>query len=251
MIPPDGSADEGRGTAIGTRLRELRARVEAAARKAGRDPDGIEIMAVSKFNPVAAVEAAFEAGIRSFGESRVQEAEEKFPVFLRAHPEVRLDLVGHLQSNKVKKALGLFSRLQSVDSPDLIREIRKRGEARREAGLGSLEILFELHTAEDSKTGFPDAASIHDACRLIAETEGGDLLLPRGLMTIAPNMGDESAIRGSFAKLRELSAEIRREWAFPRFDVLSMGMSGDFEIAVEEGSTLIRIGTAIFGERKA
>jgi pyridoxal phosphate enzyme (YggS family) len=219
----------------------VRERVAAAAGRAGRDPDGIELLAVTKFHPVEALSAAWDAGITAFGESRVREAEEKYPAFLAAHPCARLDMIGHIQSNKAKKAVALFARLQSVDSAELLLELDKRA---RVAGTRR-EILLELHTGEESKEGFRGTDELYRALELLLSAEGRNLE-PKGLMTMAPNQGDEAAVRASFRALRGALEGAVRRFGLRGFDVLSMGMSGDFEIAVEEGSTLVRIGTGLF-----
>jgi len=249
------------------RAAELRERVTAAAKRGGRSPGEVELLAVTKFHPLEAVEAAWRTGIASFGESRVQEAEGKFPAFLALHPEARLDMIGHLQSNKAKKAVELFSRVQSVDSEELLLELDKRARA-----VGrSLEVLLELHTGEASKEGFPDADSLYRALERLY-TLPDRRLEPRGLMTMAPlvdlkgpgRAAGEAEARASFASLRRALEGARARFgevarvgddtkppseARRGFDILSMGMSGDYELAVEEGSTLVRIGTALFGER--
>jgi len=239
------------GEIVGANLEALEERVAAAAARAGRDPVSIEIVAVTKLHPPEAVAAAWEAGLRRFGENRVQEAELKYGSFVAEHREARLDLLGHLQGNKVNKALRLFDRIESIDSVELLRSLLDRLGEREAAGRGGLEVLFELHTAEDSKSGFPDREALLEACRFLAArtATGGPALVPRGLMTMAPFTEDEASIRASFGALRGLREEIAREFGFASFDVLSMGMSGDFELAVEEGATSIRIGTALFGSR--
>ena len=236
------------------RVELLRSRISDAAARAGRDPGGIELLAVTKFHPVEAALAAWDAGLRSFGESRVQEAEAKYAPFLADHPSARLDMIGHLQSNKAKKAVAFFSRLQSVDSAELLLDL----DARALAADRRLEVLLELHTGEESKEGFRDAEELYRALDLLLssgrrslEPPGQGGLVPRGLMTMAPYSGDEAPIRDSFRALRAALEECRGRFALPDFDVLSMGMSGDYRIAVEEGSTLLRIGTALFGERAA
>jgi PLP dependent protein len=234
------------------RVELVRSGISGAAARVGRDPAGIELLAVTKFHPLEAVRAAWDAGLRSFGESRVQEAGEKFPAFLAEHPEARLDMIGHLQSNKAKKATLLFSRIQSVDSEELLLELDDRAQAvgRR------VEVLLELHTGEESKEGFRDAEQLYRALdRLLAKARGAERpetgLVPRGLMTMAPISEDEAPVRASFRSLRSVLEECRRRFGLADFDVLSMGMSGDYEIAVEEGSNLLRIGTALFGGRAA
>jgi hypothetical protein len=234
------------------RVEAVRARIAEAASLSGRRPDEVELLAVTKFHPAEAMRAAWDAGLRSFGESRVQEAEAKFPAFLAEHPAARLDMIGHIQSNKAGKAVAIFSRLQSVDSSELLLDLDARSRARGRR----LEALLELHTGEESKQGFSDAEELYRALDLFlskgdrssGSTLGGGLSI-RGLMTMAPNVEDEARIRSSFGALRDAFGECRRRYSLPGFDVLSMGMSGDYAIAVEEGSTLLRIGTALFGER--
>jgi pyridoxal phosphate enzyme (YggS family) len=228
------------------RAADIEARISAAAARSGRGGDEIELLAVTKFHPIDAVRAAWDAGLRAFGESRVQEAEGKFAGFLAEHPSARLDMIGHLQSNKAKKAVALFSRIQSVDSSGLLLELNERARA---AELRR-EVLLELHTGEESKEGFRDAEELYRALDALLSLEDGRLE-PRGLMTMAPNTGDEAIVRASVRALRAVREGARSRFGLSGFDVLSMGMSGDYEIAVEEGSTLLRIGTALFGEREA
>lgn len=224
------------------RLEEVRIRVERAAERSGRDPRAVGLLGVTKFHPLAAVQAAYDAGIRVFGENRVQEALDKYPEFLARCPDAEVHMIGHLQGNKVKKAVALFRCVQSGDSPDLLRELDRRAaaEGRR------VDVLLELHTGEESKSGFPDRRSALEACSLLPGLRN---LRMRGLMTMAPYTDDAAAIRVSFRSLRSLFEEIAAARAFPALDTLSMGMSNDFEIAVEEGATLLRLGTILFGRR--
>jgi pyridoxal phosphate enzyme (YggS family) len=225
---------------IGASYAEVLGRIREAARRAGRDPGDVSLLSVAKFHPIEAVDAAYRAGARLFGESRVQEAESKYPAYLAAHPDASVEMIGHLQSNKAKRAVALFSRVQSVDSLDILAELDRRAlEADRR-----MELLLELHTGEDSKSGFGSLDELWAACEAATAMRG---VLVRGLMTMAPYTKDPSPIRASFRALREAYSEVRRRFCFPRFDVLSMGMSNDYEIAVEEGATLVRVGTAIFG----
>jgi len=228
---------------VGRAYAEVRERVAAAARRSGRAAEEVALLAVTKFHPIEAVEAAYAAGARLFGENRVQEAEVKYPAFLAARPDARVDMIGHLQSNKAKRAASLFSRVESVDSLELLAELDRRALAAGKV----LEILFELHTGEESKSGFPSADLLWRACEAAASMRG---IRPRGLMTMAPYTSEEAPIRSSFGALRDAFGEARRRFGFPGFDLLSMGMSNDFEMAVEEGATLVRIGTAIFGSRE-
>jgi pyridoxal phosphate enzyme (YggS family) len=217
--------------------------IAAAAARAGRRPEEIALLAVTKFHSIEAVRAAYAAGARLFGENRVQEAEEKYPAFLASHPDARLEMIGHLQSNKAKKAVAIFSRVQSVDSVELLRELDRRAAA---SG-GRFEVLFELHTGEESKSGFIGTDELWAACEAAA---GLSHIAPRGLMTMAPYTSEQAPIRASFRRLGAAFVEAKRRFAFPSFDILSMGMTNDYEIAVEEGSSLVRIGTAIFGKRQ-
>jgi pyridoxal phosphate enzyme, YggS family len=221
-------------------------RIESAAARSGRPADSVELLAVTKFHPLEAVEAAWAAGLRSFGESRVQEAEVKFPAFLAVHPDARLDMIGHLQSNKAKKAIALFARIQSVDSLDLVLDLDKRA---REAGLRR-DILLELHTGEESKEGFQSEDELFRALDALLSIEDRRLE-PVGLMTMAPNVAEEGPVRSSFRALRAAFEGVSSRFGLPRFTTLSMGMTSDFEIAIEEGSTLVRIGTGLFGRRQA
>jgi hypothetical protein len=240
---------EGYASLVAGRLEGIRERILEAAARSGRDAQEVEILAVTKFHPIAAVEAAWNGGIRRFGENRVQEALAKYPAFFEGHPDLHLDLLGHLQANKARKALGLFTRIDSIDSLALLEELIGLASDPAKIPLGTREVLLELRTAEDSKTGFTTMGELEGACRLFAEGIGLPFSL-RGLMTLAPNVPDPTAIRGSFRSLRKARERLAAEFGLPGFDVLSMGMSGDFEIAVEEGANLVRIGTALFGERQ-
>jgi pyridoxal phosphate enzyme (YggS family) len=195
------------------------------------------------------VEEAYGAGLRLFGESRVQEAVEKFAGFRDARADMRVHFIGSLQRNKAKTAVDIFDCIQSVDRDPLIDDLGNLTQ-KREALCGRppeipLPVLLEMHTAEDSKQGFPDTDTL---CRAAEKALSYPGLALSGLMTMAPFTADEKAVRLSFRKL--VSARNILEARFPgAWECLSMGMSNDFEIAIEEGSTLVRIGTAIFGER--
>ena len=222
----------------------IRSRISQAEKKSGRQPGSVKLMAVSKFNPFQAVEEAFAAGQILFGENRVQEAAEKFPPLIEVHPEIKLHMIGQLQSNKVKKAVEFASCIQSVDRLDLLKEIEKQcAKLDRK-----INILFEVHTGEESKSGYETEEDLRASIEACTK---GDFphIIPCGFMTMAPFTDDEKLIRKSFSTLRELSDKLREDYKELPFNELSMGMSGDFEIAIEEGSTLVRVGTAIFGER--
>ena len=226
-------------TLIRRRLRDTRERVAAAAARAGRSAE-VRIMAVTKTQPRAALEAALAAGLDLFGENRVQEAAAKLDP-PPAHAE--LHLIGHLQRNKARRAAGLFHTVQSIDKPATAQALQRALEATG----GTMDVLLELNTSgEPAKhgCGSPDALR-----RTLEAIETLDRLRVRGLMTMAVWSADAGAVRGCFQTLRRLFEELARDR--PAFDTLSMGMSGDFEIAVEEGATLVRLGTVLFGPRAA
>ncbi|MHB1006953.1 MAG: YggS family pyridoxal phosphate-dependent enzyme [Chloroflexota bacterium] len=225
---------------------ELRERIEAvmgriarAAARAGRDSEAVTLVGVSKTMPAETVRLAYGAGLRHLGENRVQEAEAKFAEFRPG--DLRLHLIGHLQRNKARKAAALFDCVHSMDSLELALAL---GAARAESG-ESLPVLVEVNVAgEESKFGVPPAEALPLIERMLAVPG----LAPRGLMTIAPLVADPEAVRPFFRRLRELRDECERQLD-TRLPALSMGMTNDFEVAVEEGSTLVRVGRAIFGER--
>jgi pyridoxal phosphate enzyme (YggS family) len=199
-------------------------------------------MGVSKFHEVPAIEEAWKAGIRLFGESRVQEAAGKFPDFLAARPGSELHLIGSLQRNKAKAAAALFNAIESVDRDELINELGSLTQGREDP----LIILLEYHTAEDSKSGYPDEDSLVHAAEKALAYPG---LRLGGLMTMAPFTDEPEPIRASFRTLVKARDILAARFPGTDWSCLSMGMSNDFEIAIEEGSTLVRIGTAIFGAR--
>lgn len=239
---------------ISENIELLQKRIQAASISANRNPDDISLLAVSKFHPLEAVKEAYRHGIRRFGENRVQEAVGKFPPEVRSEmPGITLDMLGTLQGNKIGKALEAFDSIQSVSSLALLEGIAKRLGLREKI----LDIYLEMHTGEASKSGFPSTESLFEAVGTyvsLKERERGANGVPCpmrlvGLMTMAPFTDDEELIRASFRRLSVAAEQIRERFDLPGFDQLSMGMSNDFEIAVEEGATLLRIGTAIFGAR--
>ena len=223
------------------RLGRVREAIARAADAAGRDPDSIRLVAVGKRFPAAAIEAVYRAGQRDFGENRVQEAEEKVPAL---PADIRWHLVGHLQANKTAKAIPLFSLIHSVDSAKLARRLeRQAGEAGR-----SLEALVQVDLAgEATKSGLPPA----ELPELLAEAREFRHLALRGLMILPPFHPDPQEVRPYFRSLRELSEDLQGRGLLGATGevALSMGMSHDFPVAVEEGATLVRVGTSIFGER--
>lgn len=225
---------------IAEAVAQTRERIEAACQRSGRKPEEIQLMGVSKFHGADEVRSAWNAGLTLFGESRVQEAKDKFPALKEEFPNLELHLIGSLQRNKAKVAVELFDCIQSADRDELIEELGKRAASSGR----SLDLLLELHTGEESKAGYPDVDSLYRAAELALSY--GKIKL-RGLMTMAPFTQDEQTIRSSFRCLVSARDNLARRFPEVDWSILSMGMSNDYEIAVEEGSTLVRVGTAIFG----
>jgi pyridoxal phosphate enzyme (YggS family) len=217
----------------------IQQRIHAACSRAGRDAQSVMLLAVSKTRPVEVIEEAVRCGQILFGENKVQEAKAKIPL---SPGRARWQFIGHLQSNKARDAVELFEMIQGVDSLDLAREISKRCEQASK----NMPILLEVNVAgESSKFGYKPE-------RLLAELKELNSL-PRitvqGLMTIPPYTTDAEKARPHFRHLRELKAQCEEALGL-LLPHLSMGMSGDFEIAIEEGATIVRVGTALFGPRK-
>jgi PLP dependent protein len=228
--------------ALGERIQAVRERIAAAAARSEREAGAVTLVAVTKKVPVAAIQAAYEQTLRIFGENRIQEAQAKIPE-LRL-PEIRWELVGHLQTNKINEALALFHRVQSVDSLRLAEKLDAHAGARGRV----MPILLEVNVGrEANKLGvLPDGA--RDAARALARFAH---LRVEGLMTVAP-IGGAEEVRPIFRWLRELRDELRATVPLPNggaWRELSMGMTDDFEAAIQEGATLVRVGRAIFGER--
>lgn len=217
----------------------IQQRIGAACARAERDPASVTLLAVTKTQPPQMVEAAAKLGLSLFGENKVQEAKAKIPL---CPGRVRWHMIGHLQSNKCRDAVALFGMIQSVDSLALAEEINKRADA----AARSMPILLEVNiVGEASKFGYPPA-------RLLEQLKAiNDLprLELQGLMTIPPWTPLPEKVRPAFRRLRELKTECEQILGAP-LPHLSMGMSGDFEVAIEEGATIVRIGTALFGERR-
>ncbi len=224
--------------AIGENLARVREQIAAAAARSGRSPNDIELVAVSKAHPAEKVQAAVEAGQLLFGESRVQEARAKIPLL---PSRLRWHFIGHLQKNKIRHALPLFELFHGIGSLALAEDMQRIAD---EEGMRP-RILLEVNVAgEASKHGFSPEALRRDLESVLSL---GRLSI-EGLMTIPPLAPEAEASRRYFVALRELRDEVEAEFNL-KLPQLSMGMSGDFPIAIEEGATLVRVGTAIFGER--
>ncbi len=225
---------------IQDRIEVVRERIARAAERAGREVDTISLMAVTKNRNRAEIQQAADCGILLFGENRLQEASEKFS---HRPKDWRLHFIGHLQSNKAKKAAGLCSCIQSVDSAKLAGKISRSLSTQNRI----LPITLEINVCgEESKYGYRDEAALYRDLELMLELPN---IRVAGLMTIAPFTDDEKKLRSAFKKLYDLFIKISKTYKIPDFSVLSMGMSNDYQTAIEEGSSLIRIGTAIFGPR--
>jgi len=225
-------------------LPAVRDRIAEAASAVGRDPSEVTVVAVTKGHPVEACRAALEAGLTELGENRVSELEEKVAAI--GHDGVRWHMIGHVQRRKAPRLLGVVDLLHSLDSVRLARRFERVQDAEdRDTPDAPLDVLFQVNTSgEEAKYGFEGD---HVAERVLgaAAVPG---LRARGLMTMAPFTDDASVLRATFRRLRELRDRLREER--PDFGAeLSMGMTNDLRIAVEEGSTMVRIGTALFGER--
>ncbi len=230
---------------IAERIQQVRERMTAAARRANRSPGEITLMAVSKTGSPDRILQAYKAGLRVFGENRVQEFVGKRP-FLNDLQDAKWTMIGHLQSNKAAKAAELFDAIHSVDSPRLLERLNA---GRKESGRTALPALIEINIGEEeAKAGLPP--SFEQLQPIFAAAAQSQHVQIRGLMTVPPYTEDPEGARPYFRRLRELRDEIARH-RLPgiAMEELSMGMSHDFEIAIEEGSTCVRIGTAIFGER--
>ena len=215
---------------IARNINELKQRIAAAALRAGRSADEITLIAVTKTAPVADIQKAVEAGIGHLGESRIQEAERKITQLNAAGLRPTWHMIGHLQRNKVKTALEIFDIIHSIDSLRLAQTVSAQANK-------NVSILIQVNIAdEETKQGF----SIAEAAGAVAEISKMPNLSIRGLMTIAPMADDAEAVRPVFRELRKLRDSLGLEH-------LSMGMSDDLEIAIEEGATMVRVGRAIFG----
>lgn len=249
-----------RATDIAANLAVVQARIAVAARRAGRAPDEVTLVAVTKTHPLETIQAAYRAGLRHFGENRVEEGRLKIPAFgewLVAQAGVdepaTWHMIGHLQHRKVGDALACFDIIHSVDSLRLAERLDRLANGRR----AQVPILLECNVSgEVSKYGFALSQWESDRQTRIEffETVRRILALPhlkvQGLMTMAPLVADPEQTRPVFAALRALREALREQFPQLAWPHLSMGMSDDFEVAIEEGATLVRIGRALFGERR-
>jgi hypothetical protein len=224
------------------RVAAVRAQIDEACRAAGRDPGDVRLMAVTKTHGPAQLESAYDAGLRLFGENRVQEAAEKAEVFA-GRADLRWALIGHLQSNKVKQALGVAGEFHALDSVRLAEALDRRLQ-----DLGrSLDVFVQVNSSgEESKSGLAPA----DVERFVLDLRPFTALRIRGLMTLAVYSDDEHEVAACFDRMLEVQRRLRQLDAAPgSYDELSMGMSGDFPLAIAHGATTVRIGQGLFGAR--
>lgn len=224
---------------IKVNLEEIRRRINAAVKRCGRDPGEVKLIAVGKTKPVELIREAYEAGQKVFGENYVQELKQKAEAL--AEGDVEWHFIGHLQRNKVKYVVPIIKCIHSLDSIRLVEEIEKRADRK-------IDCLIEVNLGdEESKTGIEK----ENVYKLIEALKSMKFLNLKGLMTIPPYDPHPEKSRPYFKQLAKLMVEINNKKVYPfKLTELSMGMTEDFEIAIEEGATMVRVGTAIFGERK-
>lgn len=223
------------------RLTELSTELAELATQAGRSPEEIKLIAVSKTHPSELIAEAFQAGQVRFGENRVQEASEKIEKL--QNPGIEWHLIGHLQKNKARFCPGRFDWIHSVHSQELLELLEKQCALQSQP----IQILLQANLSqEDSKSGVSDYDNL---CRLLEKTQGCQWLRCRGLMTMAAATDDANKIRKTFSQLRTWLEKLRNEFTLTTFTELSMGMSSDYRIAIAEGATMVRLGTTLFGER--
>jgi pyridoxal phosphate enzyme (YggS family) len=224
---------------LALKIREIQLRIEKSQKRGGYSHP-VELIAVTKTHPFLTIQESYNAGLKTIGENRIQEASKKFQSF-KHMPNICRRFIGHLQSNKVNKCLEYFDTIDSVDSLKLAKKISKASVLKK----NKTPILLEINTSQEpQKKGFKKG-QIDEI--LACFNEPG--LIINGLMTVGPNTKDIEKTRESFITLRELKNKINKQEEGANLKELSMGMSGDYEIAVEEGSSMIRLGTALYGKR--
>ena len=220
----------------------VRRQIQQACQQAGRDPKEVTLVAVTKLAPLEAIQEAIDSGITDIAENRVQEAEKKFPSLLAKNSQIHSHIIGHLQTNKAKDAIKVCSMIQSVDSLKLAAEIEKQATKLDK----TVKVLVQFNTArEQQKSG----AAPEEALNLVEQISQLGHVRIKGLMCMAPYTDDQGVIRKAFSDLRLIHDQIKSRFTgHPSIStgILSMGMSGDYKIAIEEGSTMVRVGSAIF-----
>ena len=225
---------------IASNIDRVKERIEKAAERSGRSADDIVLIAVTKTIDVERIKAAVNCGIKDLGENRVQELTAKYPYI---SDDVRWHMIGRLQTNKVKYIIDKVSLIHSVDSLKLLKEIDKRSEIANRM----MDILIEVNVAGEASKG---GVAVEDVIDFVKQSAAFENIRIKGLMTVAPQTDDPEIVRPYFVQMNDLSYKIKKlKLDNVEMKYLSMGMSGDFEVAIEEGSNMVRIGTAIFGER--
>lgn len=221
-------------------IKSVQDKIKEACNKSNRDPDEVTLIAVSKTKPVEMLKEAYDTGIRYFGENKVQEIMDKYEVLPK---DIKWHMIGHLQRNKVKYIVDKVELIHSVDSFKLAQEISKEAVKKQV----EVAVLIEVNVAEEeSKFGI----TIQNSIELVQEIAMLPNVIIKGLMTIAPYVINPEDNREVFKKLKQLSVDIKnKNIDNVHMDILSMGMTGDYQVAIEEGSTMVRVGTGIFGER--
>lgn len=221
-------------------LQKVEQKISEACARAGRDRSEVTLIAVSKTKPVEMLQEAYDAGVRTFGENKVQEICEKYD---KLPADIQWHMIGHLQRNKVRQVIDKAALIHSVDSYRLAQEISVQAQKR---GI-TMPILIEVNiAAEESKFGI----AAEDAMQLVEEISVLPNLAIKGLMTIAPNVSNPEENRPYFQQIKQLSVDIKnKNIDNVAMEILSMGMTGDYEVAIEEGATMVRVGTGIFGAR--
>ncbi len=227
-------------TTIGANINQVLENIKNACKKSGRNPEDVTLIAVSKTKPLPMLQEAYEAGSRNFGENKVQEIMDKYP---NLPSDIRWHMIGHLQRNKVKYIIDKVALIHSVDSLRLANEISNQAQKKQV----DVDILIEVNIAgEESKFG----TSREEVFQLVEEIAKLPNIFIKGLMTIAPFVANPEDNRKYFRQIRELSVDImNKNIDNVTMSVLSMGMTGDYMVAIEEGATMVRVGTGIFGER--
>ena len=227
-------------TTVGANINQVLENIKNACKKSGRNPEDVTLIAVSKTKPLPMLQEAYEAGSRNFGENKVQEIMDKYP---NLPSDIRWHMIGHLQRNKVKYIIDKVALIHSVDSLRLANEISNQAQKKQV----DVDILIEVNIAgEESKFG----TSREEVFQLVEEIAKLPNIFIKGLMTIAPFVANPEDNRKYFRQIRELSVDImNKNIDNVTMSVLSMGMTGDYMVAVEEGATYVRVGTGIFGER--
>lgn len=231
---------------IATNIAHVRARIATAAQRSGRRAEDVTLVAVSKTKPLELIQSAYRVGLRAFGENKVQEAVSKQEAF--SPTDLQWHMIGHLQTNKAKKVFGSFAYIHSVDSLHVAQALQQVGERMQEDGQAVVRqpIFLQVNVAgEASKEGMPPAETPALARQIAALSH----LEIQGLMTVAPFVEDPEQVRWVFKALRELRDALRQQLPECSWHHLSMGMTDDYTVAIEEGATIVRIGRAIFGAR--